>query len=81
MAPVDLTEIVVSLATQAQNIETILDKLDRVEHAIYGNGREGMAIRVDRLEQIHTRFTRWTTAAIGSAIAAVISLVTSIIKS
>lgn len=81
MAPSTITDLAVQIATVQADTRSILESVGKLEHAMYGNGKDGMLVRVDRLEQEHTRLTRWTTAAAGSALAAVTSLVTSIFKS
>ena len=49
-------------------------KLDRLDEAIRGNGKPGLALRLDRLEQDARRLGRLAWLAAGSALTAVASL-------
>ena len=55
--------------------ESIHDKLDRLDEAIRGNGRPGITVRLDRLEQDAKRHVRWVWLIAGSAVTALASAV------
>jgi len=59
---------------QCQNhFESIHRKLDRLDEAVRGNGRPGIQLRLDRLEQDAKRQSKLTWLIIGAAIAALAS--------
>ena len=59
---------------QCQNhFESIHHKLDRLDEAVRGNGRPGIQLRLDRLEQDAKRQSKLTWLIIGAAIAALAS--------
>ena len=49
-------------------------KLDRLDEAIRGNGKPGIALRLDRIEQDARRLGRLVWLAAGSALTAIASL-------
>ena len=53
--------------------EEIHEKLDRLDEAIRGNGRPGIALRLDRLEQDARRQSRLLWMVLGSGITAATS--------
>jgi hypothetical protein len=59
---------------QCQNhFESIHRKLDRLDEAVRGNGRPGIQLRLDRLEQDAKRQSKLIWLIIGAAIAALAS--------
>lgn len=52
----------------------IHQKLDRLDEAIRGNGKPGIALRLDRIEQDARRLGRLVWLAAGSALTAIASL-------
>ena len=52
----------------------IRQKLDRLDEAIRGNGKPGLALRLDRIEQDARRLGRLVWLAAGSALTAIASL-------
>ena len=60
---------------QCQNqFESIHNKLDRLDEAIRGNGKPGIQLRLDRLEQDAKRQARLIWLIAGSAITACASV-------
>ena len=56
---------------QCQNqFEGIHRKLDRLDEAIRGNGRPGITVRLDRLEQDAKRQAKLTWLILGAAVTA-----------
>jgi hypothetical protein len=49
-------------------------KLDRLDEAIRGNGKPGIALRLDRLEQDAKRHSRLVWLIVGSAVTAFASV-------
>ena len=49
-------------------------KLDRLDEAIRGNGKPGLSLRLDRVEQDARRLGRLVWLAAGSALTAIASL-------
>ena len=59
---------------QCQNhFESIHRKLDRLDEAVRGNGRPGIQLRLDRLEQDAKRQSKLTWLIIGAVITALAS--------
>jgi hypothetical protein len=46
-------------------------KLDKLDEAIRGNGRPGVALRIDRLERAARRYSRLAWLIVGSALTSV----------
>lgn len=67
-------ELVSSTAVQAEQITRIEKNVDRITSAIVGNGKEGLAVRTDRLEQKDKSRSRFfwiaVTAMVGLALKA-----------
>ena len=60
---------------QCQNqFESIHNKLDRLDEAIRGNGKPGIQLRLDRLEQDARRQARLIWLIVGAAITACASV-------
>lgn len=53
----------------------IFEKLDRIDKSIRGNGKLGINVRLDRLEQSATQQSRMAWVVIGSAVVAIASAV------
>jgi hypothetical protein len=49
-------------------------KLDRLDEAIRGNGRPGVVLRIDRLEQTARRYARLAWLIVGSALTSVAAM-------
>jgi len=64
-----------SETTIEQHFEVIHKKLDRLDEAIRGNGRPGILIRLDRLEQDAKRQGKLVWLIVGATVVAAISLV------
>ena len=59
---------------QCQNqFESIHRKLDRLDEAVRGNGRPGIQLRLDRLEQDAKRQSKLTWLIIGAGVTALAS--------
>ncbi len=50
----------------AQQLTRIDAKLDRLDEALRGNGKPGLNVRVDRLEQIEAKRKRLTWIVVGA---------------
>ena len=57
-----------------REFEEIRVKLDRLDEAIRGNGKPGIALRLDRLEQDARRYSRLVWLIVGSAATAFASV-------
>ena len=55
------------------HFESIHNKLDRLDEAVRGNGRPGIQLRLDRLEQDAKRQSKLTWLIIGAVITALAS--------
>lgn len=55
------------------HFESIHDKLDRLDEAVRGNGRPGIQLRLDRLEQDAKRQSKLTWLIIGATVTALAS--------
>lgn len=60
-------------ATCEREFEEIHRKLDRLDEAIRGNGRTGITVRLDRLEQDAKRQARLIWLIVGAGVTAVAS--------
>ena len=58
-----------------EHFEAIHRKLDRLDEAIRGNGRPGITVRLDRLEQDAKRQAKLTWLILGAVITALASVV------
>ena len=56
-----------------QHFEIIHAKLDRLDEAIRGNGKPGILIRLDRLEQDATRQAKLVWLIVGATVVAAVS--------
>jgi hypothetical protein len=57
-----------------REFEEIRVKLDRLDEAIRGNGKPGITLRLDRLEQDAKRLSRLVWMVVGSAVTAFASV-------
>lgn len=57
-----------------REFEEIHRKLDRLDEAIRGNGRPGITVRLDRLEQDAKRQSKLIWLIVGSAVTALASV-------
>ena len=57
-----------------REFEEIRVKLDRLDEAIRGNGKPGISLRLDRLEQDAKRLSRLVWMIVGSAVTAFASV-------
>ena len=55
------------------HFESIHNKLDRLDEAVRGNGRPGIQLRLDRLEQDAKRQAKLTWLIVGAVITALAS--------
>ena len=55
------------------HFEAIHKKLDRMDQALRGNGRPGITVRLDRLEQDAKRHGKLTWLIVAAAVAASVS--------
>lgn len=62
------------LETCQDHFEAIHAKLDRLDESIRGNGRPGILLRLDRLEQSALRHGRLIWMIVGAALSALSSL-------
>ena len=70
----DLTISTEFRAACEREFAQIRAKLDRLDEAIRGNGKPGIALRLDRIEQDARRLGRLVWLAAGSALTAIASL-------
>lgn len=70
MASHDISEIKVAVATLHTEMVSVNKKLDRVVYAIEGNGKPGLNVRVDRLEQSHKLGSKFVWLVIGAIVSA-----------
>jgi len=61
--------------TLERHLEVIHKKLDRMDEAIRGNGKPGILIRLDRLEQDAKRQSKLIWLIVGATVVAAISAV------
>ncbi|NLF29327.1 MAG: hypothetical protein GX591_00400 [Planctomycetes bacterium] len=59
--------------TLERHFEVIHDKLDRLDEAIRGNGKPGILIRLDRLEQDAKRQGKLVWLIVGATVVAAVS--------
>ena len=59
--------------TAEKHFEVIHAKLDRLDEAIRGNGKPGIMIRLDRLEQDAKRQARLVWLIVGATVVAAVS--------
>ncbi len=59
--------------TIEKHFEVIEAKLDRLDEAIRGNGKPGILIRLDRLEQDAKRQAKLVWLIVGATVAAAVS--------
>ncbi len=70
--PTPLPECIEKLATLAAAREADSRKLDRILRHLEGNGRDGLLVRVDRLEQTEQRRS-WLVRVIAAAVIGLIA--------
>ena len=56
------------------------NKLDRLDHAIRGNGEPGINIRLDRLEQNAIRHARWMWLIAGAGVTSLVNILFTLIR-
>ncbi|HAI13802.1 MAG TPA: hypothetical protein DCM28_19000 [Phycisphaerales bacterium] len=56
------------------------NKLDRLDHAIRGNGEPGINIRLDRLEQNAIRHARWMWLIAGAGVTSLVNILFSLLR-
>lgn len=56
------------------------NKLDRLDHAIRGNGEPGINIRLDRLEQNAMRHARWMWLIAGAGVTSLVNILFSLLR-
>jgi hypothetical protein len=64
----------------AQQFKELHDKLDRLDHAIRGNGEPGINIRLDRLEQNAIRHARWMWLIAGAGVTSMVNILFSLVR-
>ena len=62
-----------------KHFEAIHDKLDRLDEAVRGNGRPGIQVRLDRLEQDARRQGKLIWLVVGAVTAALASGIVALI--
>ena len=62
-----------------KHFEAIHDKLDRLDEAVRGNGRPGIQVRLDRLEQDAKRQGKLIWLVVGAVTAALASGIVALI--
>ena len=60
--------------------EQLHHKLDRLDHAIRGNGEPGINIRLDRLEQNANRHARWMWLIAGAGVTSLVNILFSLLR-
>ncbi|MAX24994.1 MAG: hypothetical protein CMJ19_10865 [Phycisphaeraceae bacterium] len=63
-----------------QQFKELHDKLDRLDHAIRGNGEPGINIRLDRLEQNAIRHARWMWLIAGAGVTSLVNILFSLLR-
>jgi hypothetical protein len=63
-----------------QQFDELHNKLDRLDHAIRGNGEPGINIRLDRLEQNAIRHARWMWLIAGAGVTSLVNILFSLIR-
>lgn len=75
----ELSKVQSHVQSELGNIGRILQDLnkqqEKTNHRIFGNGSEGLILKVDRLEQDSKRSSIWRNAAIGAVVATLIGLI------
>jgi hypothetical protein len=63
-----------------KQLEQLHEKLDRLDHAIRGNGEPGINIRLDRLEQNAMRHARWMWLIAGAGVTSMVNILFSLLR-
>lgn len=63
------------MGNSAKHLNELSEKITRIDHKIFGNGVEGMAIKLDRLEQRECRRKMWDKAFIGAAAVMIVKII------
>ena len=63
-----------------QQFDELHNKLDRLDHAIRGNGEPGINIRLDRLEQNAIRHARWMWLIAGAGVTSLVNILFSLLR-
>jgi hypothetical protein len=63
-----------------QQFDELHEKLDRLDHAIRGNGEPGINIRLDRLEQNAIRHARWMWLIAGAGVTSMVNILFSLLR-
>ena len=71
MSENDKTEIIKALSSLEVKIDGLTDKLNKLDYTLYGNGKPGLIVQVDRNTQ-HIERSKWMMRAI---VVAVVGLV------
>ena len=66
--------------SSCSQFDELHNKLDRLDHAIRGNGEPGINIRLDRLEQNAIRHARWMWLIAGAGVTSLVNILFSIFQ-
>jgi hypothetical protein len=68
-----LPECIENFAEIKAQLETLLEKTGDIQKVLRGNGREGLIIRTDRLEQTHNRSVWISRVLLGAVLLLVVN--------
>ena len=65
-----ITSLAIDQAAQIERRCVNEASIKKIEHTVYGNGKDGLMTRVDRIEQRHTKYL-WVITLVASAAATI----------
>lgn len=63
------------MGNNTRQLNDLSDKITKINHRIFGNGSEGILIKLDRIEQRENRRRMWDKAFIGAAAVMIVKII------
>ena len=67
--------VFVALAKLNASMEHLTESVNRIDKTLHGNGRKGLVLRLDRLEQSSAFRGRWVSCVVAVLLTALITVV------
>lgn len=68
------------LARLDERTESMCERIEKMDHTLHGNGKEGLVVRVDRLEQGEARRTKLFWILVTAVVVSMTTLSTAVVK-
>lgn len=63
------------MGNNTRQLNELSEKITKINHKIFGNGTEGILIKLDRIEQREARRKMWDKAFIGAAAVMIVKII------